>query len=444
VLVSVDAEFDHFEAARPELKAAVPQLVARSASDGMAAMAEAAASERLISSRHVAVVGATILDMTGRPPVKNGTVVVTDGRVAAAGPSSRIMVPAGATVVRAGGKTVMPGLWDMHAHFEQVEWGPVYLAAGVTTVRDVGNELEFIAAVRDAVAAGKGLGPRMLLAGVIDGPGPQGLGVARAATPDEGRQWVDRYHDAGFEQIKVYSWVTLDVLQAITAEAHRLGMTVTGHVPHSMTALTAIEAGLDQINHAEYLDGAASLNPDEVTAALKRHQTVVDPTLALYELLARPISQPIETFEPGIRKVAPELRTPLNGFGSPLESAPRERERLNDSLALVHRLHQAGVPIVAGTDQSVPGHSLHREIELYVQAGLSPYDALAAATIVPARVMKKDSDSGTIEAGKRGDLIVLDGNPLSDVRNTRRIYRVITNGRVFEPASLWRSVGFQP
>jgi imidazolonepropionase-like amidohydrolase len=443
-LVSVDAEFDHFEAARPEFASAIPQLVARAASDGMAAMAETAATESPAASRQVAIVGGTILDMTGRKPIPNGTVVIGDGRITAVGPSNRIAVPPQATVVRAAGKTVMPGLWDMHAHFEQVEWGPIYLAAGITTVRDVGNELEFVAAVRDAVAAGKGLGPRMLLAGLIDGPGRRGLGVSRAATPEEGRQWVDRYHDAGFDQIKVYSSVTLDVLRAIAAEAHKFGMTVAGHVPDSLNALTAMDAGLDQISHAEYLGDAASSDPQEVIAALKRHGAVVDPTLALYELLARPLDQPIDTFEPGIRKVARELETPLNGFGAPIERAARAKARLAEGLALVNRLHRAGVPIVAGTDQSVPGHSLHRELELYAQAGFSPFDALAAATVVPARAMKKLADSGTIENGKRGDVIVLDGNPLDDIRNTRRIYRVVTNGRVFDPAPLWRSVGFQP
>jgi imidazolonepropionase-like amidohydrolase len=325
-----------------------------------------------------------------------------------------------------------------------VEWGPIYLAAGVTTVRDVGNELEFIAAVRDAVAAGRGLGPRMLLAGIIDGPGSRGLGVTRASTPEEGRRWVNRYHDGGFDQIKTYSSITPAVLRAITSEAHKLGMTVAGHVPDSLNALGAIDAGLDQIAHAEYISAAMASDPAAVVLALKRHRTVVDPTLALYELLARPFTESIDTFEPGIRKVAAELSTPLNGFGSPPGLASRQRARLNDGLAVVARLHRAGVPIVAGTDQSVPGHSLHRELELYVKAGLSPFDALAAATIVPARAMKKDADSGTIEKGKRGDLILLDGNPLADIRNTRRIYRVITNGRVFDPAPLWRSVGFQP
>ena len=122
--------------------------------------------------------------MTGRAPIPNGTVVIVDGRIEAAGPSSRVAVPPDATVVRAAGKTVMPGLWDMHAHFEQVEWGPIYLAAGITTVRDVGNELEFIAAVRDAVASGKGLGPRHAA-----GRNHRRAGTARA--------WRDSRRDAG-------------------------------------------------------------------------------------------------------------------------------------------------------------------------------------------------------------------------------------------------------
>jgi imidazolonepropionase-like amidohydrolase len=443
-LVGVDAEFDHFEAVRPELEAAVPQLVARAASDGMAAMADTAAAISPAPSHAIAITGGTILDMTARKPIADGTVVVVDGRITAVGRPGRVAVPRGATIVNAAGKTVMPGLWDMHAHFEQVEWGPIYLASGVTTIRDVGNELEFIVAARDAVAAGKGLGPRMLLAGIIDGPGSNGLGAVRAATPEEARQRVDRYHDAGFMQIKIYSSVSLDVLRAITAEAHRLGMTVTGHVPEGMNAFAAIDAGLDQINHAQYLTAVADSNPEPLTAALRKHKTVIDPTLALYELLARPTTQPIESFEPGIKKVARELETPLGGFGSSPEVAPMRRRQFDDEVALVGRLHRAGIPVVAGTDQSVPGHSLHRELELYVRAGFSPLEALQAATIVPATAMKTASDSGTIESGKLGDLIVLDGNPLDDIHNTRRIYRVITGGRVFDPAPLWRSVGFLP
>ena len=444
-LVSVDAEFDHFEAVRPELEDAVPQLVARAASDGMAAMAETAAAVLPPPSHNIAITGATIVDVSGKSrPLADRAVVITDGRVASIGPSGRAAVPEGATIVNAAGKTIIPGLWDMHAHFEQVEWGPIYLASGVTTVRDVGNELEFITSVRDAVASGKGIGPRMLLAGIVDGAGPNGMGAIRAATAEEARQVVRRYHDAGFQQIKIYSSITLPVMRAITAEAHRLGMTVTGHVPEGINAFEAIAAGMDQINHAEYIAAVAYPDAGKIAATMKSHKTVLDPTLALYELLARPFTQPIDTFEPGFTHVARELATPLSGFGSPPEAAPLRRRRFEDYVAIVGALHKAGVPIVAGTDQSVPGFSLHREIELYVNAGFTPLEALQAATIVPARVMGNESDSGSIEVGKRGDIVILDASPLENIANTRKIYRVVTNGRVFDPSPLWQSVGFQP
>jgi imidazolonepropionase-like amidohydrolase len=444
-LVSVDAEFDHFEAVRPELEDAVPELVARAASDGMAAMAETAAAVLPSPSQSIAITGGTVIDVEGkRRPLSNATIIVTGGKISAVGPSNSVALPAGATIVNAAGKTIIPGLWDMHAHFEQVEWGPIYLASGITTVRDVGNELEFITAVRDAIASGKGIGPRMLLAGIVDGAGPNAMGAIRATTPEEARQVVRRYHDAGFAQIKIYSSITLPVMRAITAEAHRLGMTVTGHVPEGINAFQAIDAGMDQINHAEYIAAVSYPDVDKVIGTMRSHKTVLDPTLALYELLARSFTQPIESFEPGITHVARELATPLGGFGASPEVAPFRRRRFEDELALVGTLHKAGIPIVAGTDQSVPGYSLHREIELYVKAGFKPLEALQAATIVPARVMGKVGDSGSIAVGKRGDLVILDASPLDDIANTRKIYRVVTDGRLFDPNPLWQSVGFRP
>src|SRR5439155_7212957 len=179
------------------------------ASDGMAAMAETAASVLPPPSHAIAITSGTVVDVEGkRRPLSGATVVVVNGKITAVGPSRSVAVPAGATVVDAAGKTIIPGLWDMHAHFEQVEWGPIYLASGITTVRDVGNELEFITSVRDAVASGKGIGPRMLLAGIVDGAGPNSMGAIRATTADEAREVVRRYRDAGFDQIQIYSSIS--------------------------------------------------------------------------------------------------------------------------------------------------------------------------------------------------------------------------------------------
>ena len=182
-LVSTDAEFDHFEAVREEYEPALASFVASAARDEMATLAEM--SQKLPGRRTgtFVFIGATLIDGTGKPPLANATVVTRNGKIIAVGPSNKVNAPAGAQRIDVSGKYIIPGLWDMHAHYEQVEWGPIYLAAGVTTVRDVGNEFEFITAVRDAVDRGNSLGPHMLLAGVVDGEGPLALGIARVNSP---------------------------------------------------------------------------------------------------------------------------------------------------------------------------------------------------------------------------------------------------------------------
>ena len=251
--VTTDAEFDHFEAIRDGYEAALGTFVGKAGSDGMAALADLSKGISGSRSETLAIVGGTLIDGTGKDPVPDSVVVIEKGQIVAAGPRKEVKIPRGATKIDARGKTILPGLWDMHAHFEQVEWGPIYLAAGATTVRDCGNEFEFITAVRDAIAQGRGLGPRLLLAGVVDGTGPLALGVERVDTPEQAKMWTDKYHAAGFQQMKIYSSVKLEELKVITEEAHRLGMTVTGHVPEGLTAYQVIDAGQDQINHIEYI-----------------------------------------------------------------------------------------------------------------------------------------------------------------------------------------------
>ena len=465
--ISTDAEFDHFEAIREGYESALGDFVGRAGADGMAGLAEISKGISRSRAETLAIVGGTLIDGTGTAPVADAAVVIHKGRIAAAGPRSKVKIPKHAKLVDAKGKFILPGLWDMHAHFEQVEWGPIYLAAGVTTVRDCGNELEFITAVRDAIAQSRGLGPRLLLAGVVDGTGPLTLGVEHVDTPEQARHWVDRYHDAGFQQMKIYSSVKLEELKAVADEAHRLGMTVTGHVPEGLTAFQAVEAGQDQINHISYIaDIMRSPLPENATrsdrrnaiinidlnspesqkalAFLKDHHTIVDPTIALYELFTGTTAKPPASFEPGINKLPAELAQPLTDVEPPSENSEVRKEVFQKEVAIVGALHRAGVPIVAGTDQSVPGHSLHRELELYVQAGFTPMEAIQAATIVPARVMGLDKETGTVEAGKRADLIVIDGDPLVDIRNTRNVELVVAGGKMYNSADLWRGAGFKP
>ena len=465
--ITTDAEFDHFEAIRDGYESALGDFVRRAGSDNMSALADLSKGLPGSHSSILAIVGATLIDGTGAAPVTDSAVLIENGRIKAVGPRAKVKIPKDANVVDGTGKFLLPGLWDMHAHFEQVEWGPIYLAAGVTTVRDCGNEFEFITAVRDAIAQNRGLGPRLLLAGIVDGTGPMALGVQRVDTPEQARQWVNRYHDAGFQQMKIYSSVNLENLKAVADEAHRLGMTVTGHVPQGLDAFQTIEAGQDQINHIQYvvdimhtpfpkdmsridrMKAIADVNLESPEAQkaitfLKDHHTVIDPTMALFELFGATTAKPPASFEPGIEKIAPELAQPLTDVEPPSERSEIGEKVFQKDIAVVGALHKAGIPIVAGTDQAVPGYSLHREIELYVQAGFTPMEAIQAATIVPARAMHLEKDTGTVQKGKRGDLILINGDPLSDIRNTRNVEYVIANGTMYHTAELWQSVGFKP
>ena len=465
--VSTDAEFDHFEAIREGYESGLGTFVGRAGSDEMAALADISKGISGSHAEKIVLVGGTLIDGTGHEPIPDSVVVIEKGRIVDAGPKSRVKIPGGAQKIDARGKTILPGLWDMHAHFEQVEWGPIYLAAGATTVRDCGNEFEFITAVRDAVVNGRGLGPRLLLAGIVDGTGPLALGVARVDTPEEARVWTDKYHDAGFQQMKIYSSVKLEEVKDVAKEAHRLGMTVTGHVPEGLNAYQVIEAGQDQINHISYIadimtpplpEGASRLDranaaanidlkspeAQKAIAFLVQHGTVVDPTVALFEFFTASSVKPPVTIEPGVAHVAPELQAILAEAGPPTPHTELQEKIVQKDLAIIGALHHAGVPIVAGTDQTVPGYSLYREIELYAQAGFTPMEAIQAATIVPARVMGLDKELGTVEAGKRADLIILDASPLESIHNIRKVEFVITNGVLYNCAELWRSVGFKP
>ena len=465
--ITTDAEFDHFEAIRDGYESALGDFVGKAGADGMSALAEISKGLPGSHSATLAIVGGTLIDGTGAAPVPDSAVVIHNGRIVAVGPRSKVKIPKHANKVDATGKFILPGLWDMHAHFEQVEWGPIYLAAGVTTVRDCGNEFEFITAVRDAIAQGRGLGPRLLLAGIVDGTGPFTLGVQRVDTPEQAKQWVDKYHAAGFQQMKIYSSVKLEELKAVAEQAHRLGMTVTGHVPNGLTAYQAVEAGQDQINHITYIadimrpqlpDNATrddrrkaamnlALDSQEAKKALtflKDHHTVVDPTLSVFEMFTATTAKPPASFEPGVNKIPVELAEQITDVEPPSEHSQIGEKIFQKEIEIVGALHRAGIPIVAGTDQTVPGHSLHRELELYVQAGFTPMEAIQAASIVPARVMGLEKELGTVEKGKRGDLILLDANPLDDIRNSRQVEYVITNGTMFRTAELWQSVGFKP
>lgn len=454
-LVSIDGEMDHFEAIAEGYEDGLAAFVTSAARNGMENLAKVASEFSKQTAEVTAIVGGRLIDGTGKPAVENAVVILKDGKILAAGPADSVKIPEGAQTIDAHGKSVLPGLWEMHAHFEQVEWGPIYLATGVTTARDVGNEREFIVAVRDAIAAGRGIGPRLVMAGVVDGTSPLSLGIIRVDTPEQAREQVQKYKQLGFQQIKIYSSVKPEILKIVTAEAHRLGMTVTGHIPEGMNAIEGVEDGMDQINHISYLaqvmadpkTGTVAEDSPQVQKVLKlllEHHTVVDPTMALMELLSHPLNKPVSSFEPGILKVAPEMAEALGSMGADPKNEEKAAARFRARMETLRILHKAGVPIVVGTDQTVPGFSVDREIELYVQAGFTPMEAIQAATLVPARAMGMEKESGTIEPGKRADVILVDGNPLQNISDIRKVNTVFAGGRMYQPGALRTAVGFKP
>ncbi len=458
--VTNEAGGNHFEVIREAFEQALPRLVGKAVRASMTRLA--ALVPPTSAQGAIALIGGTLIDGSGADPIPDAVVVLRRHRIVAVGPRRSVVIPADATRIEVSGKYLVPGLWDMHAHYSQVDWGPAYLGAGVTTVRDVGNEFEFIKAVRSAISSGRGLGPRILAAGFIDGDSPTAIGVRRARTVEGAKRLVREYHQSGFEQIKLYNSVPAELIPIICSEAHRLGMTVTGHIPRSVTGFEAIAAGMDQINHVSFIRrmmapadtvrpsfarGPVDLGSPEARRTIRvllEHHVVLDPTLAVFEMATHSADQPVASFEPGIVMLPPQLASAIEQSGVPPSDAAAARSTFDGLVAIVGALHRAGVPIVAGTDQQVPGHSLHRELELYVRAGFTPMQALQSATMVPARAMRLERESGSIASGKRADLVVLDRDPLADIANLRSVHLVIAAGRPYDPRMLRRSAGFRP
>ena len=254
----------------------------------------------------------------------------------------------------------------------------------------------------------------------------------------------------------------------LCAEAHRRGLRVTGHVPTGMDLNDALDAGFDGVNHIQYVPSIVfpkkkeelekmsraerrqrmlaldltSPPMEKLFARMAAQKTVYDPTVALFELFDHPAAE-LAKREPGLAKMPRELRGSYGSGMDPADVAINHRifEKYIDA---IREMHKRGVVIVAGTDIGVPGYTLDRELELYVEAGFSPLEALQAATLVPARVLGRDRELGTIAVGKRADLVVVDGNPLADIHALRKVRLTIARGRAYDPATMWKLAGFQP
>lgn len=244
--------------------------------------------------------------------------------------------------------------------------------------------------------------------------------------------------------MKVYQIMQRPQVAAVIEAAHAAGMTVTGHVPTGLTLRDVITMGYDHVAHLVVRGTPGSDELKDTIAFVKAHGTVMDPTISWNEMLGRSAQTPLIDIEPGLAHVAPVLRRLLESANGGNITPDQARQRLERSLAIIKALYDAGIPIVVGTDKGVPGVSVDRGIELYVQAGLPPMDAIREATAIPAKAMGVADETGTLVPGLRADLIVVDGNPLDHISDIRNVTLVCTNGRLYRTGPLWTAGGFRP
>ncbi len=462
----VQANTQFRELIRKGYEELLPHFIAGHVDEQMSALSDYTRDLKREDARVTAYIGANVIDGVHPDIQKDMTLIVEDGLISVIGPGNETQIPEGARVIDVTGKTLMPGLWDMHAHANQVQWAPAYLAGGITTIRDVGNEMEFATAFRDAIAMRGAMGPDILLGGMVDGDGITGNGVIRARTPEEAIAVVAFYHERGYKQIKIYNAVEPNIVEVLCREAHAKGMTVTGHVPRSVeNAVAAVELGMDQLNHRSrflsallpdkklselgnffvHRSGITSAQVKRTTDLFLKHKTVLDPTISLDIVRALPKGTPVEEVEPDAHRIAYELFEGKR-FREGVSPAQSERawKEIRKSMEIIGDLFRAGVPIVAGTDNAIPVFSLYLEIEAYhVYGKLTPLEAIQTATIIPARVMGMADVTGTLEQGKQADIAILDKNPLEDIAHIRTVSAVVSNGNYFKSDPLWLAADFK-
>jgi imidazolonepropionase-like amidohydrolase len=382
------------------------------------------------------------------------------------------------THVDGSGKFLIPGLWDMHVHMVFGDWFPrgkevtlpLFIANGVTGVRDMGGELEVLQQWRKEIAAGTLIGPRMVISGpMLDGPQPRFPSSIAIKTPEDGRRAVDDLKRRGADFIKLQSLIPREAVFAIAEEARRQGISFVGHVPDSVRAAEASNAGQKSFEHLIGIFEGSSPLEDEFLKGPKTESkflSTYDPAraAALFALLAKNHTWqcPTLVWERGGNLIdqtnfARDVRARyvpaywkdvtwkrfteqiMHDFNT--DDLATRRRFVEKELEVVNAMHRAGVSFLAGTDTPpgvyiFPGFSLHEELQRFVAAGFTPMEALQTATLNPAKFLGMDDRLGTVEKGKFADLVLLDANPLDDIRNTQKIAGVIANGRYFSRTDL--------
>lgn len=346
--------------------------------------------EKIRSNSVLAITNCRYLNIESGMYIANALIVVRDGLIEFAGDYDANKIPRCAMIVEANRKYVIPGLWDMHAHLFSPWYMMRELASGVTTVRDAGNEFDLINSL-GTYAMNGGIAPSIIKAGLIEGNSEIGLSIAAPTSEYDISKLITKYYDSGFSQIKIYSQVKKRNISKVRAACDRLGMTVAGHIPDGLIFNTGIREGIQFVSHIHYIQkvfgyGASQQSKrrnENLLKEIKEKRVVIDPTMNAYNLTG-------------------------------------------DNATRIHRmllkwLYQNSIPIVAGTDNV---GLISDELAMYVESGIPPLDAIRLASVVPARVMGRYDRTGSIAIGKSADLLILNSDPLKDIKNLKDVYFV--------------------
>ena len=454
-------------------------LLSLALSFASATLAQTTPQPRQIAIAHVTVIN------PGAASVQPDSIVVINGdRITFVSHSAVVPLAKNTRVIDGRGQFLIPGLWDMHVHSAFGDWFPggrdiilpLFIANGVTGVRDMGGDIPVLFAWRKQIAEGKIVGPHMIISGpMLDALLPDGKlrfpSSIAVTTPESAVAAVDSLKAQGVDFIKVQSVISHDAYLAAAAEAHRVGLPIVGHVPDKVRIAETIAAGQKSIEHLmgsfegcsteedKFIAGQGDLKLllatqdqkkcDDLIRLLAQSQTWQVPTLAWQRggtfLDQRDLKHdPLDKYVPAYwrdvtwKRFTDEMMPGL--LHDPLEL---RREYFARNLQMVGAQHRAGVPFLAGTDAApgvyiMPGFSLHDELANFVEAGFTPMESLQTATSNPANFLGMESSYGSVETGKIADLVLLAANPLEDIHNTKKITAVIANGRVFDRAALDR------
>ena len=396
----------------------------------------------------IAIINVTVIDVISGENTPNMTVVVQGDQITEI--ASAISISQNVAQLDGSGKFLIPGLWDMHTHHEAlgIESMDLYLANGVVGTRDMGSELQFIISLRDRINNGELPGPEIIAAGpILDDAPPEFPSRQRVSDAEEARRTVRALQQSGVDFIKVHNLTPREVFFAIADETANLGMSFSGHVPPTVSIEEAASSGMTSIEHLSnfrvYLECAGtepySLDScQESFENLATHGVWQTPTIAVAQefpelmngmLNEIPMSQTLSHYEFASDALLERFETEIS-VGASAQIVDFLRVNNVTSLAAISDLREAGNQFLAGCDALVPGFCLHDELEWMTLAGLSPLEALQTATINPAIFFGRENTQGTIEVGKRADLVLLDENPLADINNIRTVNAVLVRGHL--------------